>query len=351
MVTLRCVGVGHARSVLVEASQGETEVVTLGRETLRFSPCDTLDARIAAVTEEQHGVVSGEQLETVGLSASGVRSRVGRSRLFRVRRGVFALAPTLSALGPVAAAVLSCGSHACACHLTGAGIKSLQHDGRVLIDVAVPSPRGRGEQGLVTHSARRLRRCDVDVLDGIPVTSVARTLLDCAPVVGRRGTERLIQKAEWNGSFDLQAVRDLLAHVPGHRGSAILLAAIGDAAGAHGVTASNYEDDMLVALRAAGAREPECNPPIALGDGTFAYPDFLWRPERLAVELDPRSTHDRTASYRSDRRRDRALRRAAGIETMRFCDDDLVDPAACAAEVVGHLATRHEFRPNVGRNS
>ena len=58
--------------------------------------------------------------------------------------------------------------------------------------------------------------------------------------------------------------------MPGHRGAATLLAAIGDAAGAHGVTASGYEDNLLVALRAAGAREPECNPPIALGDGTFA---------------------------------------------------------------------------------
>lgn len=325
--------------------------MTLGRSTIRVSSGATLDARIAAVTEEQHGVVSGEQLETVGLSASGVRSRVGRSRLFRVRRGVFALAPTLPPLGPVAAAVLSCGPRACACHLTGAGIQNLQHDGRVLIDLAVPSPTGRGEGGLVTHSAGRLRPRDIDVVDGIPVTSVARTLLDCAAVVGRRGTERLIQKAEWNGSFDLHAVRDLLCHVPGHRGAATLLAAIGDAAGARGATASGYEDNLLVALRAAGAREPECNPPIALGDGEYAYPDFLWRYERLAVELDPRSTHDRTASYRSDRQRDRALRRAAGIETMRFCDDDLVDPDACAAEVVVELATSYEFRPSLGRNS
>ena len=189
------------------------------------------------------------------------------------------------------------------------------------------------------------------MVDGIPVTSVARTLLDCAPIVGRRGTENLIQKADWNANFDLRAVHDLMAHVPGHRGVATLRAALGDAAGARGVTASRVEDEVLLALRAAGAREPECSPPIGLGGGAFAYPDFLWRRETLAVEIDPRSTHDRTASYRSDRQRDRALRRAAGIETMRFCDDDLVDPAACAAEVVDELAARNEFRPDVGRNS
>ena len=37
---------------------------------------------------------------------------------------------------------------------------------------------------------------DISVVDGIPVTSVARTLLDCAPRLGRRGTEKLVAEAE-----------------------------------------------------------------------------------------------------------------------------------------------------------
>ena len=227
----------------------------------------------------QQGVISLKQLEAVGLSASGVRSRVERSRMFRVRPGVFALAPTLPPLGPVAAALLTCGPRAWACHLTGAAIHDLRRDRRVLIDVAMWSPRGRGHDGLVMHSARRLRPWDVAVVGGIPVTSVARTLLDCAPIVGRRGMEELIQKADWNGSFDLRAVHDLMAHVPGHRGVATLRAALGDAAGARGVTASRYEGEVLSALRAAGAREPECNPPIGIGGGDFAYPEHS-RPHR-----------------------------------------------------------------------
>ncbi len=53
------------------------------------------------------------------------------------------------------------------------------------------------------------------------------------------------------------------------------------------------------------------------------YPDFLFRAERLIVEADPAASHDRTSSYRSDRRRDRALKRVASLDTMRFSDEDL----------------------------
>jgi len=184
-------------------------------------------------------------------------------------------------------------------------------------------------------------------VDGIPTTSVARTLLDCAPLLGRRGTEKLVIEAELVGAFDLAAVRDLLADVPGHRGAAILRAAIGDAAAARGQPASNVEDALLAAFRiTAGLSEPECNAAIQLDDGRFVYPDFLWRDARLIVEADPRGTHDRTANYRSDRTRDRALDRM-GYETMRFNDLELRDPVACAAEV----AVRHEFRAHTARNS
>ena len=55
------------------------------------------------------------------------------------------------------------------------------------------------------------------------------------------------------------------------------------------------------------------------------------------VEADPRGAHDTTANYRSDRRRDRVLKRVAGLDTMRFCDEDLVRPEGCAAEVAERL--------------
>lgn len=320
--------------------------MTLGGEVLDLRGLP-LDGRIALVADRQHGVIGLCQLCACGLGESGVRRRVRSGRLYRLHRGVYTPGRRrLPRYGPVAAAVLAHAPGASASHRTAGWLRALRHDGRVVVDVAVRSP-GRRRGGVITHSARRLRPQDISIVEGIPATSVARTLLDCAPDIGRRGTEKMVAEAERLGCFDLGAVRELLAHMAGHPGRGILRDAVVDAATAHGHTASDAEDLLLAAFRAAGLPEPECNPAIRLDDGSFAYPDFLWRSARLVVEADPRGTHDTTANYRSDRRRDRALRRVGDFETMRFSDADLRNPAACAAEA----KERYEFRAATARNS
>lgn len=329
--------------------------MTLGRERLRFDVYVPIDERIATVSEAQHGPLSAVQLRACGLSGSAIGRRASTGSLHRLHRGVYVPGHLrLPVLGWVAAAVLVCGPRASTCHLTAAHMREVRISARTLVDVAVRSPAGRCHGHVVTHSARSLRSCDVSVVDGIPTTSVARTLLDCAPRLGRRDTEKMVAEAEHRGIFDLVAVEDVLVHVPGHPGRAILRAAIGDAAGARGQTASPPEDDLLAAFRAVGMDEPECNPAVVLPDGDIVYPDFLWRDGALIVEADPRSTHDTTPSYRSDRVRDRKLD-AIGLQTMRFSDVELRHPAACAAEVATRLdlrrAQRHEFCPLSGQNS
>ncbi len=330
--------------------------MTMGGNTIRFERGAPLDLRAALVAATQHGTVSAAQLRQCGLSASAIGRRLQAGRLHRLHRGVYVPGHRrLPPLGWTAAAVLACGPGASASHLTAAGLHALRLDSRTLIDIAVSSARRHAHARVVTHSARNLRPHDVTVVDGIPVTSPARTLLDCAPVVGPAGTAKLVAVAERLGIFDLAAVDDLLLHVRGHRGRAILRTAIADVARTRGHTESAHEDRLLAAFRAARLPEPACNYPIQLPEGAFVRPDFLWHAEGLVVEADPRVTHDTTANYRSDRVRDRRLD-AIGLQTMRFNDVDLRDPAGCAREVAERLAlrraeSRHEFRPPNGRNS
>lgn len=223
-------------------------------------------------------------------------------------------------------------------------MRNLRNDGRVTIDVTAGTFTGLRHQGVRVHNGASLRSLDVDVVDGIPVTSVARTLLDCAPVLGRRGTEKLVREAEFQNVIDVRAIRDLMRHVSGHPGCATMRAAIGDAADGRGRTASPPEDALLAALREIGVSGFECNVAVALGEGTYAYPDFLFRTERLVVEADPRGSHDRTSSYRSDRQRDRALKRVSDLDTMRFSDEDMLDPHACALEVAQRLVQQLDLR-------
>lgn len=290
------------------------------------------DARIAEVTASQYGVISLRQLAACGLSASAARSRLAARRLHRVYRGVYSPGLFLPALGAEAAALLACGPSAVLSHRTAAALHALRLDNRRVIDVTAGRLHGRRQGTIATHSAARLRPVDTTIVGGLPVTSIARTVLDCTPRLGRRGTEKLCQAAVLQQTFDLRAFESVLQHLRGHPGAPKLAGALEDLTRSKGTTVSPPEDALLAAFRAAGLPEPECNAPIELPDGSWIRADFLWRRHRLIVEADPRGTHDRTASYRSDRRRDREARRL-GFETARFSDHDIENSAGCAREV------------------
>lgn len=314
-----------------------TKVVTPGGVVVQMAAGLPIDARIARVADAQHGVISLAQLGACGLGPSGARARVVAGRLHRIYRGVFTPGHRrLPALGKTSAAVLACGPGAAASHLTAAWLHALRKDGRSLIDVTVATRTGRRHGNVITHSAASLRSVDLTAVDGIVATSVVGTLLDCAPILGRRGTEKLCQQAGHRDALDVRALGRLLAHVPGHPGARTLRLAIADMGRAKGMPLPGHEERLLMAFRAAGLPEPECNAPIQLADTTWYVADFLWRSQHLIVEADSLRWHDNPAAYRGDRRRDRALKRV-GYDTVRFSDEDMHDPAACAGEVTGFL--------------
>jgi hypothetical protein len=75
------------------------------------------------------------------------------------------------------------------------------------------------------HTAH-LARADLTRRDGIPVTSLGRTILDLAVDSGERTVSRYIRKADEDKTFDLHAMEDLLARTKEHRGQAKVRAAL-----------------------------------------------------------------------------------------------------------------------------
>ena len=63
--------------------------------------------------------------------------------------------------------------------------------------------------------------------EGIPVTSVARTLLDLADVLPAQALKRTVDEAEYRRLFDLTAVIAAVQGNPGRRGATLLAAAQG----------------------------------------------------------------------------------------------------------------------------
>jgi hypothetical protein len=184
-----------------------------------------------------------------------------------------------------------------------------------VIDVTVPSRAGRIRRtGVRVHRSGRLPPEEVTVTNGIPVTTVARTLLDLADVLDLQALRRAITEAEYTNVFDLTAINAVVESNPGRRTKKLMTAAT---EGTLHRTRSPLEDRFLRFKERYGLEEPES------GVWMEGYEvDFLWRRVGLAVELDGLDAHSTRAAVKRDRRKDRALWRA-GIRTMRLTSDAL----------------------------
>jgi very-short-patch-repair endonuclease len=294
------------------------------------------DVALANLAERQHGVVTLGQLRSLGLTASGVRDRAVRGRLHRVHRGVYSVGhPLLTGRGRLMAAVLACGHDAVLSHRSAAGWWGLRPDSRRQVDVTLPR-RTRGRTGIDVHATATLRPEDVTVHDGVPCTSVARTLLDLAEVVDRRGVERAVEQAEVLRLYDGNAMEEVLARAAGRRGAEILRR-LAPAPGP-GLTASELEERFLALCRTAALPQPEVNAWLALGDGTIKA-DFLWRAERLLVETDGHASHGTRGAFERDRRRDQQLV-VAGFRVVRFTWRQVAAEPDLVSATVGALLGR-----------
>ena len=116
-------------------------------------------------------------------------------------------------------------------------------------------------------------------MNAIPVTSVARTLLDLAAVAPRQ-IDQALERAERLGSFDLVAIDSLLERCGRHRGAPKLRLALGlYVPGLQ--TRSELERRFLALLESAGLPRPSANV-FAAGHEV----DMLWPAQRLVVEID-----------------------------------------------------------------
>ena len=263
---------------------------------------------IATIALRQHGVIEYRQLVRLGLSRSAIDHRVRTGRLHRLHRRVFAVGHRkLTQRGVWMAAVLAAGDGAVLSHRDGANLWGLGISNAGRVDVTVPRQR-RTRRGLRLHEAR-LEDDEITVRDGIPVTTVSRTLLDLAAVAPRRQVERALREAERRALGDRASVAVLLERHRGRKGTKILRELIPRAS--DGITESVLEERFLAFLDERGFPRPQLN---AYVEGYRC--DAVWRADRVVVELDGRAFHDDDDAYETDRERDRTLL-AAGFRPCR----------------------------------
>src|SRR4051812_22222135 len=150
---------------------------------------------IAELAMRQHGAVAHWQLIAGGLSSSGIHRLIEAGWLHPMHIGVYAVGHRgVSWLGRCMGAVLACGPDAVLSHQPAAGLWEVRRTSSAARHVTVPRPR-KGPRGVTVHRVRSLHPDDVAELNGIPVTSLARTLLDNAEVLPVRQVLRMIEEA------------------------------------------------------------------------------------------------------------------------------------------------------------
>jgi hypothetical protein len=260
-----------------------------------------LDRAIATIAAGQHGVVARRQLLAIGATSHEVQERLDAGRLHRLHRGVYAVGHTVvSQRGRWMAAVLAAGPSAVLSHRTAAALWDLrQWTGVPHVTVAGARPQRRR---LRLHFAA-LADDEVDTCDRIPVTSVARTILDLATTLPFKSVEHLYNEAQYQRLTSPVSLAVLLERSPTRPGSRHLRRLVERDTLYR--TRVEMEADFLAFCDDRGLPRPDATNVSREIHGRKIEADAVYVEARLLVELDGGS-HKTAARFHGDRARDRA---------------------------------------------
>jgi predicted transcriptional regulator of viral defense system len=287
------------------------------------------------------GIVTTAELRADGVSTRQLCAQVAAGELVQIGRGYYAKPELIEGLMR-----LEFGSHflaaymvigalargAVASHRTAAhihGLDLLTEPGSTVTVTRSPDNPGRSAKSGVHLHVSRLPPGHVMQRFGLPITTVARTVLDLARSTPFREGVVVADSAlhqHLTSRTELQAV---LAESRRSRGS-VRAAQVIDFA--DGLSESPLESIARVVFRDCGLPQPALQVRIG-GDEFIGRVDFLWKRYRTIAEVDGALKYSDPSRARAQLRRDKRLREA-GYEVVHFDWREITsDPDAVAASI------------------
>jgi hypothetical protein len=292
---------------------------------------------VPELASRQHGAVSRPQLRALGLSDAQIDHALQAGRLVAVHRGVFAVGHSrLSSTGRAFAAVLACGGGAAVGYRSGAALWSLRPSSSPRVEIVVPRRSSAVHGGVVVHRHPGIGPDELTVCDGVPVTTVARTLLDLAAVVSIEQLRRAVKQGEILGVFDRREVERLIARHPRHRGARPLLTLLRSWSDPER-TRSDLEIAFVDLCARHGLPQPLMNGTLLGYEIDAQFPG-----DGIAVELDGARYHENPLQREDDYAK-RAVVEAAGLRFVAFTyrqvtDDGGAFPARILRQIMGRAS-------------
>jgi very-short-patch-repair endonuclease len=290
------------------------------------------DRALSELARRQYGVVSRIQLLHEGWSKEEIDWRIRQGRLHQVHAGVYSVGHrVILRHSRWMAAVLASGPDAVLSHWSAATLWGIRPNGRSRIDVTV-GHRSRSSRAIHRHVSS-VSSDEAAVHEGIPVTSVHRTIFDLAASEDADAVVATIKEAEYLNRWDRLSLPDLLERYPGKRGSRKVRAALARLKQEPpGRKRSKLEERFVPFLRRHRLPLPRFNDWIVLGAKRYQV-DCRWAGTNRIVELDGWEGHSSRSAFRDDRERDRRLT-AAGYTVTRLTWNQLDDePEAVASDL------------------
>jgi predicted transcriptional regulator of viral defense system len=275
------------------------------------------------------GIITAAELTTAGLKESNIDMLIGRGVLTRVARGLYARSsqlkqiradPQCNAALRVAVAVAisgpeSVGSHADAAAVHGLAMLSRPKPKFVCVSRPHDAPRSRSTQ----RPYIKLRVSDLPVehravRQGVPVTSVARTVVDLARTTSLREGVVVADSAlhdKKTTKAELYAVVERSARWPGIA-QARRAVDFSDA-----LAESPLESLARLVFDEGGLPAPELQTWVGGDDRPVGRADFYWRAYSTIAEADGASKYSDINRAQQQLQRDEDLRQA-GFQVVHF---------------------------------
>lgn len=298
-----------------------------------------LDAAIYELASRQNGSFSRSQVLSLGANDDAIDHRLRTGRWLPVHPGVYSLPGWPSSwMRALWQAHLDVGPQSAVSHEAAAALHGFLYfpPGPVVLTVAHGDHHRPGPG--VVHQSRDLQPAHVTLIDGLPVTSPSRTVVDLAACTGRERLSRALDDAHVARRCSIDEVAALYAELrrPGKRGLKMLGRLLAMRGPGYVPTESELERRFLRVLRAGGLPEPQRQARLPWRADAPARVDFLYPRQRVIIEVDGRRWHTRMDEMATDRRRDREAQNH-GYRVYRFVFEEITGQATMIHETL-HLA-------------
>lgn len=307
-------------------------------------PSREVERAIMELARDQHGVVTRSQLLELGMGPRAISRRAESGHWERLFRGSYLVGPIAPPRAREMAAVLACGPTAVISHRSGVGLWSVFPDPAASDPVDITILGRRSElRGIRARGATALADDETTHIDGIPVTSIGRTLVDFAAVASTAELERAVARAERESLITPPALDALLTRYRRRPGIPALRAVL-KRSGGPALIVSEAEGVFLRDV----VRKGHLPAPLTNARVDRYSLDFYWKEHGIAVEIDGFRWHGNRPRFNGDRRRITRLA-ARGIQVIPITWSQIVDEPTATAVHIGQALLRAELTRHLGR--